>query len=1017
MEDSWNAWYKQYHHLESIVNLGPAEGFTYSAKYFKNHQMEYIGRAPRVSVFKDKEIINHSFLDFCRATNIPVPRGYRQITPTITAGFKSASKYDQPQPHFDESAWFRAGEMTKEHFAPVMSGSTIMTTQEVIDELDKQTSCGYPHSILYHTKSEFLDSPARHILYDYWDDMLELPQQKIPIWTCTQKRELRSIKKVNEQNHRTFTASPIELTVASNRLCLDMNHKFYDGSDRLWSSVGTTKFLSGWDRLYHRLNKHPNAYELDETNYDASLSARMLYGQRDIRWSLLRSADQTPETWGRLCVLYDQIVHSVIVMENGELVRKHTGNPSGSTNTVVDNTMILFRLFAYAWVKLRPPDTPSTLSYFMTHVEAALYGDDNSFSVSNEVVGWFNPTTIAAIWSEIGVITKTPDEQSRPVANISFLSNGFRYDADLQLWLPCPETDKVLCSLMYGSSLNDIRWHYLRACALRIDSYGDLTCRAVLRDYIAYLDNHYSNELNGSVTKDKVTISMEDIRSVWKSDSWIGALYSGRESEVVDISAQQHLIKLYNHIDNHTNTEDDLTLRFVKASLEFKVKLKHYAEKKQSLVTMTTEKKKAVKVAKAIKHPKRVGKKFKPIYKAPRNVPQPTHYKVSTNTALKMGAKLTVTEESMAATWAQALAKPFKNVPPPIGTAVGSLTFTNAVAYDLTTSSDGSLAAYIVPRGQLAASYNAAITAASNGTWVNGAMTGDAALAGNYSGGRMLAAGIHWKIRIAATSVPGKIYAGLVPDIQALADIQGFAIGGFAGMQCMMPVDGNSTDNYTGEITWRPLDAFDGSFAVSSVVGTTFVTTNVPALAFVGWPAGTNVTLSYIMHVEVVPRVNVFNGIPLSLSYAEHTWAAIYDRVRMAAPHVFDRFINIGARASFDWATGHIANAFTAARTMEHKLTSTPDACTAEYARRRADERIALLLNEERKNDGHDDMVSKATLDECLRDLDTVREKNRQLQSILTLVEEESEAGEVKVGPASAPILQKQSLLQSLMRK
>jgi hypothetical protein len=352
---------------------------------------------------------------------------------------------------------------------------------------------------------------------------------------------MRTPEKIADNNLRTFTASPFEHSVNLNRMCLDMNNKFYDsandvdGFTQTWSVVGASKFVSGWDNLYRRLNRLRHAFELDESAFDASLFAEALMGQMEIRWSFLREEDRTPANRLRLERLYASIIHSVIVLENGELIQKHTGNPSGSSNTIVDNTMVLFRLFAYAWIVLcKEQERPTTYEEFMREVEAALCGDDNTFTVSDEVVGWFNPTTIAPVWSGIGVTTKTPCEQPRPLSEVQFLSQGFAYHDELGIWVPVPETEKVFSSLMYGSEVDDVRWHYLRACALRMDSWGNPECRSVIAAYIEYLNAEHRKELVGSVDRPKGAVTMATIMSNWKSDAWMESLYCGRENGRVD---------------------------------------------------------------------------------------------------------------------------------------------------------------------------------------------------------------------------------------------------------------------------------------------------------------------------------------------------------------------------------------------------------------------------------------------------------------------------------------------------
>jgi len=188
----------------------------------------------------------------------------------------------------------------------------------------------------------------------------------------------------------------------------------------------------------------------------------------------------------------------------------------------------LFRLFAYAFILLcRENNVVATYSYFMHHVEAALNGDDNTFTTSDAVL-WFNPTNIKRVWGAIGVTTKTPCENPRQVTDCGFLSQNTVWDETTSSWFPCPETEKVLCSLRFGSAFRDVKWHLLRAHALRIDSYGNAECRAILSEYIDFLNVEYKDHMFGSCNG----LDMVDIHNVWKTDAWLRALYSGCESGV-----------------------------------------------------------------------------------------------------------------------------------------------------------------------------------------------------------------------------------------------------------------------------------------------------------------------------------------------------------------------------------------------------------------------------------------------------------------------------------------------------
>jgi len=138
------------------------------------------------------------------------------------------------------------------------------------------------------------------------------------------------------------------------------------------------------------------------------------------------------------------------------------------------------------------------------------------------VVGWFNPTSIAAVWSSIGVVTKTPSFAPRKLGECSFLSHSWAKVGSYQL--PVPERDKVICSLLWGGDSLDPRWVLLRAYALRNESWVDVECRDDIMSLIAYVRAHYGPQLVGTVPD--TTVTMEQINSIFKTDPELWRLYA-----------------------------------------------------------------------------------------------------------------------------------------------------------------------------------------------------------------------------------------------------------------------------------------------------------------------------------------------------------------------------------------------------------------------------------------------------------------------------------------------------------
>jgi hypothetical protein len=173
----------------------------------------------------------------------------------------------------------------------------------------------------------------------------------------------------------------------------------------------------------------------------------------------------------------------------------------------------------------------ATYSAFITHVEAALYGDDNTFTCSDVVVSWFNAKSIACICETIGVKITAENDIWEPQSlnKLVFLAQGFKF-VERTWWVPVPETNKVLSSMLGAGECHDPRWDLLRAHSLLMDSWWNEDLRRILQGYIHHIHKYHSNVLVDGVVH-KGTTYLE-ISTVAKSERQIRALYLCTEGTV-----------------------------------------------------------------------------------------------------------------------------------------------------------------------------------------------------------------------------------------------------------------------------------------------------------------------------------------------------------------------------------------------------------------------------------------------------------------------------------------------------
>lgn len=523
---------------------------------------DFLGSVRRHTEYKDKLVYNVLFEKYLDSVGLSKPIGYMYANANTDAELKSVKKYDKTQPLPDKEAMEISYNWMVRHFNQYMSGSHCVSKEVALENLDKTTSPGYPWTLMFGSKNDMVAKmDIGPFLDDYWIDLTSgQPPEMGTFWTDSVKAEMRPLAKYEANELRTFCASPIEHSVSLNRVCLDMNNRFYEAGSKnvFWSKVGISKFNLGWNRLGRKLSKHKQGFALDMSQYDSSVFVEMLIGVMNARKEFLRGTNADMEALEKL---YNSIINSIMVLCNGDVVQKTTGIPSGSANTVVDNTMILQRVLCYCYIRacMELPEMlrKKYLKYeiMMQHVEAALYGDDNTLMISDEIISWFNARVIAKFADELGMKVTAENDMwdPQPLENLTFLSHGFKMQE--KLWVPVPDYDKMLCSLLYGSRQDDPRWHLMRGYALRIECFFNERAFDVIEGYIGYVLQTQKKYLtHGEIAKG---VTMEQVQGMFRSVNEIKNLYLSQETKVCLLkgSDNQALLPLIDFEFNYTDAK------------------------------------------------------------------------------------------------------------------------------------------------------------------------------------------------------------------------------------------------------------------------------------------------------------------------------------------------------------------------------------------------------------------------------------------------------------------------------
>jgi len=431
---------------------------------------------------------------------IAMPTAWGIPVPNAEAAYKSLAKYAKAILSMDDEEVYDmnlAWEWTERHFGLYMQNSKILDLGEAVDHLDMSTSSGAPFNTLYPKKKELFENDPEIVAWLERDWKL---LGEDPTWTCVAtnslKEELRTAEKISQNSIRTFTSMPVDATVHGTRLFVDMNEKMYDSHLKTASVVGMSPYDGNWNTLYKKLNKFRNGYALDEKEYDSSLRVYLMWGCAQFRFKMLAPEFRIKENQLRIQTYYRNLINTLILTPEGIIIQKKTGNPSGSCNTITDNTLILYTLMAYAWIRTSKQNNVQLTTYedFEQHTRKALVGDDNTWTVSDEAHDFYNAVSVIEIWKTLGVTTTTDSLEAREAEYLDFLSAQFLPMNGVMV--PIYDREKVMNSVYYAPKKKHSPCVTLeRTAALLSIGWTDLQIRKFCRNLIAYLLEEYDEVL------------------------------------------------------------------------------------------------------------------------------------------------------------------------------------------------------------------------------------------------------------------------------------------------------------------------------------------------------------------------------------------------------------------------------------------------------------------------------------------------------------------------------------------
>jgi len=292
------------------------------------------------------------------------------------------------------------------------------------------------------------EGEIEHLSDELIDDVLEWDEhlRNGKILPCSMyefaKDELRPKNKAHgiggPIKTRSISVMNMAMMMLFRKYHLDLTaHMHVAANGKFQSCIGINPEGPEWMALYDGLVRKSRGewcMDLDVGNWDGHFTPQLFFAVVQIVNNVYKDAETSEAATARYAIAhaalfgYDQFDDVVF--------KKLRGMPSGFGGTALYNTVGHMVVFYVWWLMLARENGFEELmnwNMYLNCVCVRFYGDDVVASVDASVCEWFNPTAIAAKYSEYGWPTTTAEKDGRThswktVMEVSFLKRKFVLD-------------------------------------------------------------------------------------------------------------------------------------------------------------------------------------------------------------------------------------------------------------------------------------------------------------------------------------------------------------------------------------------------------------------------------------------------------------------------------------------------------------------------------------------------------------------------------------------------------------
>jgi len=276
--------------------------------------------------------------------------------------------------------------------------------------------------------------------------------------TCL-KDEPRDADKVAHRKIRLFTLGPMAALLACKMYYGMFMGIFISNCINVETVGGLNCFSPTWGEVFSRLSRFPNVINGDFSKFDKKSSVYVLMSAFSCIIHVKRAfGDISREVEAVLVTLASEVANPLIMLDR-DVIEVPGSLSSGVYLTFLINNIVNSLYIRLAWMHCYTTEHGGTsseaIAEFSNHVEFFAMGDDNTFTVSDEAIRYFNFRTVQAYFKSIGLkytnAAKTDDVYgSLSLSEATICKRKWVFDEEFDLWC-CPlEKPSIMKMLTIG---------------------------------------------------------------------------------------------------------------------------------------------------------------------------------------------------------------------------------------------------------------------------------------------------------------------------------------------------------------------------------------------------------------------------------------------------------------------------------------------------------------------------------------------------------------------------------------